>query len=267
MLTRFRPSPALIVAGFALVIAAGGTAYATVRISGSTISDHSIAGRKLINNTLTGTQIKESGLGTVPKASLAANASKVGGFTVRKIFYAPTRKSTTPKKILQLGGLVLNATCANGDLEVVMTSTVDHAHLASEMWNSAGGGKSAGLHHSDFGPHSASHLESLGDGNAYGETSFTYTPGERNDRERPGVLRQQRPQRVPSWRRRHLQQHCEVPGQRICDVHYSLPVDLAPRPIRQAQTRHRRAIVVAPASTPHSSTRTALLTRGTPGRY
>src|SRR5437764_402987 len=115
----FRPSPALIVASFALVIAAGGTAYATVTtINGSSITDHSIAGRKLINDTLTGTQINESGLGTVPKASLAANASKVGGFTVRKIFYAPTTNSTTPKTILNLGGLVLKATCGNGDLEV-----------------------------------------------------------------------------------------------------------------------------------------------------
>jgi hypothetical protein len=175
MLTRLRPSPALIVAGCALVIAIGGTAYATASINGSTITDHSIAGRKLINNTLTGTQIKESGLGTVPKASLAANANKVGGFTVRKIFYAPTRNSTTPTPILRLGGLVLAATCANGDVEVVMTSTVDHAHLGSEMYNSAGGGNPDGLHHSDFGPHSAIHLDSLGDGNAWGETSFTYT--------------------------------------------------------------------------------------------
>jgi hypothetical protein len=158
-----------------LVVAIGGTAYATATISGSTITDHSIAGRKLINNTLTGTQIKESGLGTVPKASLAANASKVGGFTVRKIFYAPAHNSATPKTILHLGGLVLNASCANGDLEVVMTSTVNHAHLASEMWNAASGGSADGLHHSDFGPTSAIHLESLGDGNAWGETSFTYT--------------------------------------------------------------------------------------------
>jgi hypothetical protein len=67
MLTRFRPSPALIVASFALFIAIGGTAYATATISGTTITDHSIAGRKLINDTLTGTQIKESVLGTVPK--------------------------------------------------------------------------------------------------------------------------------------------------------------------------------------------------------
>jgi hypothetical protein len=169
MLTRFRPSPALIVAGLALVVAIGGTAYATATISGSTITDHSIAGRKLINNTLTGTQIKESALGTVP------NASKVGGITVRKVFYAPATNSTTPRTILHLGGLVLTATCGNGDLEVVMTSTVNHAHLASEMWNAAGGGNPDGLHHSDFGPTSAIHLDSLGDGNPWGETSFTYT--------------------------------------------------------------------------------------------
>ncbi len=172
MLRELRPSPALIVASLALVVAISGTAYAAATINGSSIADHSIAGRKLINNTLTGAQIKESRLATVRHA---ANADTVGGITVRKVFYAPKTNSTTPKTILHLGGLVLNATCANGDLEVVMTSTVDHAHLASEMWNSAGNGSADGLHHSDFGPHSASHLESLGDGNAYGETSFTYT--------------------------------------------------------------------------------------------
>ncbi len=74
---------------------------------------------------------------------------------------------------MHLGGLVLKATCGNGDLEVLMTSTAAHAHLASEMYHSAG---ADGLHHSDFGPHSAFHFgESLGDGNPYGETSFTYT--------------------------------------------------------------------------------------------
>jgi hypothetical protein len=179
MPARFsRPSPALVVASLALVVALGGTAFASpirrlaASINGRTIQDHSIAGIKLKNNTVTGTQVKESTLATVPHA---ANANTVGGMTVRKVFYAPKTKSATPTKILELGGLVLTATCANGDLEVVMTSTVDHAHLASEMWNSAGSGSADGLHHSDFGPNSASHLDSLGDGNAYGETSFTYT--------------------------------------------------------------------------------------------
>jgi hypothetical protein len=113
----------------------------------------------------------------VPKASLAGNASKIDGFTVRKIFYAPATNSTTSTTILHLGGLVLKATCANGDIDVTATSTVDHAHLASEMYNSASGGGPDGLHHSDFGPASAIHLESLNDGNAWGETSFTYTRG------------------------------------------------------------------------------------------
>jgi hypothetical protein len=167
MLRNLRPTPALIVASLSLVVAVSGTAYAAV-----TIADHSIAGRKLINDTLTGAQINESRLAKVPHAS---NADKVGGFVMRKVFYAPKHNSSTPTTILHLGGLVMKATCANGDVEVVMTSTVDHAHLASEMWNSAGGGNPDGLHHSDFGPNSASRLESLGDGNAYGETSFTYT--------------------------------------------------------------------------------------------
>ncbi|MCW2752064.1 MAG: hypothetical protein JWR83_3174 [Aeromicrobium sp.] len=172
MLTRFRPSPALIVASLALLVATSGTAYATVTIRGSSIADHSISGRKLINNTLTGTQIHESQLATVPHAT---SAKTVGGITVRKVLYAPKSNSATPTTILHIGGLVLTATCNNGDVRVQMTSTVDHAHLASEMYNSAGGGGADGLHHSDFGPNSAIHLEDLGDGNAWGETSFTYT--------------------------------------------------------------------------------------------
>lgn len=172
MLRNLRPSPALIVASLALTVALSGTAYAAMSINGASIADHSIAGRKLINNTVTGGQVKESSLAVVPQA---ANARAVGGIVVRRVFYAPKTAATTPTTILQLGGLVLKATCQNGDLDVIMTSTVDHAHLSSEMWNSAGNGSPDGLHHSDFGPNSATRLTSLGDGNAYGETSFTYT--------------------------------------------------------------------------------------------
>jgi hypothetical protein len=172
MFKKLRPSPALVVAILALVVAISGTAYAAATINGSTITDRSIAGRKMIANTLTGGEINEPTLAAVPQA---ANATTVGKLTMRKVFYAPATNSTTPTTILHLGGLVLTATCGNGDLEVTMTSTVDHAHLASEMWNSAGFGNADGLHHSDFGPHEQIHIESLGDGNAWGETSFTYT--------------------------------------------------------------------------------------------
>jgi hypothetical protein len=170
MLSKLRPSPALIVASLALVVAVSGTAYAAATINGRSITDHSIAGNKLMKNTLTGAQITESRLATVP------NAKAVGGITVRKVYYAPKTQSATPTTLLHLGGLVLTATCNNGDLEVLVTSTAAHAHLSSEMFNSAGGGSADGLHHSDFGPNSAFHFgESLGDGNPWGETSFTYT--------------------------------------------------------------------------------------------
>ena len=179
MSLKFANSPAaLAVAALALVVAVGGSGYAAGTINGKSIKNHSIAGKKLKRDTLGGTEINESELGAVPNAANAdhaANADAVGGIITRKVFYAPATDSATPTTILALGGLVLTATCDNGGLEVVMTSTVDHAHLASEMWNSAGDGSADGLHHSDFGPNSASHLESLGDGNAYGETTFTYT--------------------------------------------------------------------------------------------
>jgi hypothetical protein len=173
-----RPSPAFVVASLALVVALGGTAFAApirhglASIDGSTIKNHSVPGVKLKNDTVTGRQIKESSLAAVPHA---VNANTVGGVTMRKVFYAPKTNSATPTTILNVGGLVLKATCNNGDVQILVTSTVDHAHLASEMFNSAGGGSADGLHHSDFGPASATSVEDLTDGNAWGETSFTYT--------------------------------------------------------------------------------------------
>ena len=190
MSTRLRPSPALVVALLALVVAVGGTAYASGKINGAAIAGHSIAGSKLKKDTLTGKQVKESGLATVPHAANADHASSadhagtattadtVSGLTVRKVFYAPPTSSAVSTPILQLGGLVLAATCQSGGIDITATSTVDHAHLTSEMYNSAGDGNADGLHHSDFGPASATHLDSLNDGNAWGETTFTYTRGD-----------------------------------------------------------------------------------------
>ena len=85
-----RPSPALVVATLALVVALGGTAFAAplrrlaASIDGATIKDHTIAGVKLKNDTLTGRQIEESGLARVP---LAADAASVGGVTFGGWFF------------------------------------------------------------------------------------------------------------------------------------------------------------------------------------
>jgi hypothetical protein len=102
-------------------------------------------------------------------ATTAADAHAVGGITVRKIFFAPSAATPTPTTILSLGGLTLNASCSGGTIAILATPAVDHSHLSSEMWNTAG---ADGLHHTDYntaGP------DDLTDQNPSGETSFTYT--------------------------------------------------------------------------------------------
>jgi hypothetical protein len=68
-----RPSPAMIVALIALVVALGGTAYAAQSINGDAIQKQSIGGGKLKQKTLTGYQINTNKLGTVPSAKRAAH--------------------------------------------------------------------------------------------------------------------------------------------------------------------------------------------------
>jgi len=189
----------MIVATVALLVALAGTAFGgTVArlINGSRIKNHSISGKKLKKDTLTGAQIKESSLGTVPSAANAvhastadtsthattadaatnaANAATVGGFTVRKISYAPSAATPTPTPttILDLGGLTLKASCTGGGtVAIAIGSAVDHANFNAVMWNSGSGlGHSDGLHHADF---STTTSDDLTDGNAWGENSFTY---------------------------------------------------------------------------------------------
>lgn len=60
-----RPSPALVVATLALVVAMGGTASAVTMINGKNIKP----------NTVTGKQVKESSLATVPSAKSASSLS------------------------------------------------------------------------------------------------------------------------------------------------------------------------------------------------
>jgi hypothetical protein len=98
MQRRFRPrlSYANVTATLALVLAIGGTSYAAVQINGKNLKNRSVAAKKLKKNTLTATEIRESKLGTVPRAdsasradtadtaggaTSAANASKLGGAT------------------------------------------------------------------------------------------------------------------------------------------------------------------------------------------
>jgi hypothetical protein len=73
---RRRPSPALVVAIIALVVAASGTAFAAGRLASgdNLIRKDSLSGDRLRRHTLTDSQINVNKLGTVPKAANAAHA-------------------------------------------------------------------------------------------------------------------------------------------------------------------------------------------------
>jgi hypothetical protein len=72
-LWKRRPSPAMVVAVIALVVALAGTAYAAQQINGNLIQKQSIGGGKLKKKTLTGFQVNTNKLGTVPLAKVATH--------------------------------------------------------------------------------------------------------------------------------------------------------------------------------------------------
>jgi hypothetical protein len=68
-----RPSPAMVVAVIALIVALAGTAYAAQTINGGAIKKQTIGGGKLKHKTLTGFQINTNKLGVVPSAVRATH--------------------------------------------------------------------------------------------------------------------------------------------------------------------------------------------------
>jgi hypothetical protein len=68
-----RPSPAMVIAVIALIVALGGTAIAAQNINGGAIKKQTIGGGKLKQKTLTGFQINTNKLGVVPAAKRAAH--------------------------------------------------------------------------------------------------------------------------------------------------------------------------------------------------
>jgi hypothetical protein len=75
-LTISRPTPALVVALLALVMAMAGTGYAAISISGKSIKKRSVPANRVVPNTLGGRQIDETKLAPVPAALQALSADK-----------------------------------------------------------------------------------------------------------------------------------------------------------------------------------------------
>ena len=152
----YRPSPSMIVAMVALFVALSGTTYAVTRIpkrsvgaaqiKKKAIRSYHIKSRQVTrtkiarsaidsslvqNDSLRGSDILEASLGTVPSASKAANADKVGGLAVQKFsFRNPAGTAST--NVLNTGGLAINAACNTGTvLSVSASTTVSGANIHS----------------------------------------------------------------------------------------------------------------------------------------
>jgi hypothetical protein len=78
-LRRYLPSPAMVVACLALLVALGGTGYAAIKLPANSVGTKqlkrgAVTGVKVKSNTLTGTHVNESRLGPVPSATSATSA-------------------------------------------------------------------------------------------------------------------------------------------------------------------------------------------------
>jgi hypothetical protein len=107
-----RPSPAMAVALLALFIALGGTGYAAVKVNGKNITGRSIPGKAIRKNTLTGSEIRESRLATVPRASKATTATTATNATNAK--NASTLAGSAPSAFLAAGATAADSSKLGG---------------------------------------------------------------------------------------------------------------------------------------------------------
>src|SRR4051794_40579339 len=84
MMNRLRRSLsyANVMATLAVFIALGGSSYAALKLTGHDIRDGSLTGRDLKPNSVGGKRIRESRLGTVPRAR---NAERLGGLRAEQL--------------------------------------------------------------------------------------------------------------------------------------------------------------------------------------
>jgi hypothetical protein len=104
-------------------------------VTRSKIAKNAVSSDLVGKDALTGGDILESSLGTVPlassalSASTAGNADRIDGLHAAKIDYRSTA-GTGAVEILRLGGLALTATCAAGpSIDVRATTTTGNAEI------------------------------------------------------------------------------------------------------------------------------------------
>ena len=154
---RLRPSPAMVIAVIALIAALGGTSIAAGPLAGTAakksrvidgkrLKGHSITRSKIKKNTLTGTEISEAKLGTVPnatnavKAKTADTATSLSGKSAtdfaaasRFVSFGPVELADDERRDLaKVGPFTFSARCqidegGQDTATVYIASSVDHS--------------------------------------------------------------------------------------------------------------------------------------------
>lgn len=148
-LFKRRPSPGLIVALIALVVALGGTAYAA-QINGNSIMKHSIGGGKLKQKTLTGYQINVNKLGTVPAAKRTTNT-----------FWAVVDNPSGPgnASLARASDPTISVTEAGGAVIVIFPANVSVCANVGDRNNAGTNVPSAGYAQTNISPANANAIE------------------------------------------------------------------------------------------------------------
>jgi hypothetical protein len=205
MIHRLRPSPSMAVALVALFLSLGGVSYgvatgfidsreiknntiksgdvrnSTLRtqdlrnneLRGFDIRNSTIRSADVALNTLTGADVDESKLGQVPSAAQADNAAAAGtvaGLTPARIAYSAPA-GTGFARILDLGGLVLEADCSAGSVTSIRAST---SQVNSAI---AGIGTDPTLDDGNFDPGETRPVDSADAGGAAFQVSFRGSGG------------------------------------------------------------------------------------------
>lgn len=144
---------AAVAATLALLVSLGGTSYAAVRIGTAQLKDGAVTSAKVRNGTLTGADVAESSLATVPRAARAARAASLDGVEVTKVLFRAT-EPTGPTVLLDTRGLVVTATCTPNAVTLRATTSKPASYISTTVVRDSDPGNPAqsDLEGSDFDP-------------------------------------------------------------------------------------------------------------------
>jgi hypothetical protein len=93
---KHRPSPALVVAILALVVAMAGTSYAATQIGSAQIKNNSVKGKDVKDANLTGKDVKDKSLTGADISDSSLTGADITDGSVTKADLAPTTTGTCP---------------------------------------------------------------------------------------------------------------------------------------------------------------------------